>query len=44
MGFGIVVRGVELKLQNQGQKHFEPLAKLRVEGIEEWFARTPANQ
>jgi hypothetical protein len=44
MGFGVVVVGVELELQNQGQKHFEPLAKLGAEGIEEWVARTPATR
>jgi hypothetical protein len=36
-----VVGGVDLELQNRGQKHREPLAKLGAEGIKEWVARTP---
>jgi hypothetical protein len=44
MGSGIGVTGVELELQNQVQKHREPLVKLRAEGIEEWVARTLANR
>jgi hypothetical protein len=38
---GEAVKGVELMLLSRGQKHREPLAKLRAEGIEEWLARAP---
>jgi hypothetical protein len=41
---GEAAGGVELVLLNQGQKHSEPLAKLGVEGIEEWLAGSPANR
>jgi hypothetical protein len=44
MGSSVVVGGVELELQNQGQKHREPLAKLGAEGIDEWVARILAYQ
>jgi hypothetical protein len=44
MTSSVVVRGVELELQNQGQKHREPLAKLGAKGIEEWVARTPPDR
>jgi hypothetical protein len=43
MGSGIVVGGVELELQNRGQKDFEPMVKLRAEGIEQWVARNLAH-
>jgi hypothetical protein len=43
-GSGVVVGGVDLELQNRGQKRREPLAKLGAEGIKEWVARTPTNR
>jgi hypothetical protein len=42
-GSAVGVKGVELELQNQVQKHHEPMAKLGAEGIKEWEARTLAN-
>jgi hypothetical protein len=44
MGSGVGVRRVKLKLQNLVEKHRDPLAKLRAEGIKERMARALANR
>jgi hypothetical protein len=41
---GVGVRRVKLEQQNLEEKHREPLAKLRAEGIKERVVRAPANQ
>jgi hypothetical protein len=42
-GSGVGVGRVKLKLQNQVEKHHEPLAKLRAEGIKEQVTGALAN-
>jgi hypothetical protein len=43
-GFGVGVGRVKLELQNLVEKHREPFAKFRVEGIKEQVARAPVNR
>jgi hypothetical protein len=44
MRSGVGVERVKLELQNLVEKHREPLAKLKAEGIKERVARAPANR
>jgi hypothetical protein len=43
-GSGVGVRRVKLEQQNLVEKHCDPLAKLRAEGIKERVARAPTNR
>jgi hypothetical protein len=44
MGSDLGVGKVKLELQNLVDKHYEPLVKLRAEGVKERVDRAPANR